>query len=452
MTEFPSDERALAEAVQDCLEALRRGESIEDCVSRYPDIADELRHLLTASLAVSDAAPTRDESARQMAHIRFEGAVRHHLALRGAESERLSIRQWWIRRAPVWSRIWAVGLASMALLVLLSTGAAYASTDALPDSPLYPVKRATEHARLAITFSDENRAIYHLELIERRSLELAAVVETGDQERAQELNRDLLKHIEFARLESGYTHNLEVSESELAQNAVAPTVMIAQTEAADDGTKSNLATARTLPVHDSRLLAYIRAERATAAKAYATLHIAYQIAPSHMHVHVNDALTITEQRYKQAHFANEPAPLPRTLLAQGVVRIDGAEMTIANVLRFDIAHNALGNRLPQDGDVVTVGGYVRDDGTLLVLRVFSFEADDVADDQIWLQGETLGRNEEFLLIPGFIIRPQDWGQLSEETGTQGQWLYVSGTAGGEGHVHGIEINEIGGNPIPFPLP
>ena len=91
----------------------------------------------------------------------------------------------------------------MALFVVLSTGAAYASTDALPNSPLYPVKRVTEHARLAITFSDESRAIYHLELIERRTLELAAVAESGDQQLAEELSRDVLKNIEFARVEAG---------------------------------------------------------------------------------------------------------------------------------------------------------------------------------------------------------------------------------------------------------
>lgn len=459
MTALPPDDPALAEVIDECLEALRRGDSINDCLSRHPDIADELRPLLIAAAAMSDVAPTRDDSARSLAQTRFEGAVRHHLATnQRSASGRFSIRDWWNTRASRWTRVWAVGFASMALFAILSTGAAFASTDALPDSPLYPVKRVTEHARLAITFSDESRAIYHLELIERRTLELAAVAESGDQARAEELSRDVLKNIEFARVEAGYTE-ADIAQQEATQQTDATAQLSDETAAPsialapDDSDTSSAAVRDIVQVRvDPRLRAYIEAERETAARAYATLQIAHQLAPPHMRPHVLNALTLAEQRYRTTRYPGEPAPISRTLFAQGIARITDQGMTISGRLPFEISHNALGNRPPQDGDAVAVGGYVRDDGVLLVLRLYAFETDGIAENQIWLQSEALGRNEDVLFIPGFNVSVDDWSQVGNPATNQGSWVYVEGTVTDYGAVDGEDIHLLGAGPILFPQP
>lgn len=460
MTTLPPDDLALSEIVNECLEALRNGESIDDCLSRHPDIADELRPLLTAAAAMSGVAPTRDDTARRMAHTRFEGAVRLHLSTnRRTTSGRFSIREWWNNRASGWSRVWAVGFASMALFAILSTGAAYASTDALPDSPLYPVKRATEHARLAITFSDENRAIYHLELIERRTLELAAMAETGDAEQVAQLSRDVLKNIEFARVEAGYTTADSPDQEDLAQQADTAVQSIEiQTPSEvsqltiNDEPEDTRAPDITVTTDDPQLRAYIEAERATATRAYAMLQIAHQLAPPHARTHILNALTLAEQRYRQTRYAGEPAPISRTLFAQGVVRIEDDRMTIGGSLPFEISRSALGNRPPQDGDAVTVGGYIRDDGVLLVLRLYAFEAEALTEDQIWLQAETFGRNDEQIFIPGFNITPTDWSQISQPSDGVGRWIYIYGTLTDNGAVTGEDIHLLGEGPILFPRP
>ena len=460
MTSLPPDDPALSEIVNECLEALRHGDSIDDCLSRHPDIADELRPLLAAAMAMTDVAPTRDDSARRLAHTRFEGAVRHHLATnRRMTSGRLSIREWWSNRASGWTRIWAVGFASMALFVILSTGAAYASTDALPDSPLYPVKRATEHARLAITFSDESRAIYYLELIERRTLELAAVVENGDQQQAEELSRDVLKNIEFARVEAGYTEADVEQQQEAEQQSDAISQLSYETAessitlAADDIERVSAGVNNIVQIRvDPRRRAYIEAERQTAARAYAMLQIAHQIAPPHVREHVANALTLAEQRYRTTRFPDEPAPISRTLFVQGIARITDQGMTISGRLPFEISHNALGNRPPEDGDAVTVGGYVRDDGVLLVLRLFAFEAEGIAENQIWLQAEMFGANEENLFIPGFNILVDDWSQVGSLVNNPGGWVFVQGTVSDYGVVDGEDIHLLGNGPILFPRP
>lgn len=459
MTTLPPDDPALTEAVNECLETLRHGETIDDCLNRHPAIADELRPLLTAAIAMAGVAPTRDDSARRLAHTRFEGAVRHHLAMnRSGSAGRFSLRDWWNTRASGWTRVWAVGFATMAMFVVLSTGAAYASTDAMPDSPLYPVKRVTEHARLAITFSDESRAIYHLELIERRTLELAAVAESGDTDQVEQLSRDVLKNIEFARVEAGYT-GTEVTEQETARQTDATGQLSTETDAQvvsvapiDDAASAAEVSDIVQVRVDPRLHAYIQAERATAARAYAMLQIAHQLAPPHAQQHVLNALTLAEQRYRQTRFVGEPAPISRTLFAQGVARITNRGMTISGKLPFEISHNALGNRPPQDGDAITVGGYIRDDGVLLVLRLYAFEAEGIAENQIWLQAETLGGNETSLFIPGFDVSVDDWAQVENLAADHGRWVYVEGTVTDYGEVDGEDIQLLGAGPIHFPKP
>ena len=464
----PQDDPILSEAIDECLDALRQGQTIDECLSRYPDIAVELRPLLLTASATAGVSPERDDAARRVGRFRFEGAVQHHLAAHERASGRWSLSGLWNRRASRWSQAWAVGLTTMALAVILSTGAAYASTDAMPDSPFYPVKRATERARLAMTFSDGSRALYHLELIERRTIELAAVAESGDTDRVEQLSRDVLKNIEFARVEAGYTGGdtatlVEDTHTPLALDAP---VSFADTEeasplGAQPGQTSETANEGAVriradeieePSLNARDLAYIEAERRTAERAYAMLQIAHQLAPSHVREHVTNALTLAEQRYRRTRFEGEAAPISRTLFAQGIVRIDGNEMTLGGSLRFELSSKALGNRPPRDGDIATVGGYVRDDGVLLVLRLYAFEAEGVVEDQIWLQAQTLGRNDERIFIPGFNVTPTDLAQVGQLANERGHWIYVQGTVTETAEVTGVDVHLLGDGPILFPRP
>ena len=329
----PQDDPILSEAIDECLEALRQGQTIDDCLSRYPDIAVELRPLLLTASAAAGVSPERDDAARRVGRFRFEGAVQHHLASHERASGRWSLSGLWNRRTSRWSQAWAAGLATMALAVILSTGAAYASTDAMPDSPLYPVKRVTERARLVMTFSDGSRALYHLELIERRTIELAAVAESGATDRVEQLSRDVLKNIEFARVEAGYTGadtTTAADDSDIPSvfgaplspaDAVEAFPLGAQpgpvSETAGEGAVRIRADEIEEPSLNARDLAYIEAERHTAERAYAMLHIAHQLAPSNVQEHVTNALTLAEQRYRRTRFEGEAAPISRDAFRAG---------------------------------------------------------------------------------------------------------------------------------------
>ena len=67
-------------------------------------------------------------------------------------------------------------LAAAAAGVLLVAGALAASADSLPDSALYPLKGAWEHARGTLAFSPSDKLTFHLELSRTRLAEAEAML------------------------------------------------------------------------------------------------------------------------------------------------------------------------------------------------------------------------------------------------------------------------------------
>lgn len=83
------------------------------------------------------------------------------------------------RPAP-WARRLAWAALALLLALLLSTGTAWAAQDSLPGELLYPVKRATEQARLSLTRRPEARSNLLISLAERRLDEVAQLCPEGD--------------------------------------------------------------------------------------------------------------------------------------------------------------------------------------------------------------------------------------------------------------------------------
>ena len=155
--------RHLDEVLDDCIERLLRGESVEDCLARYPQQAEELEPLLRAVARAQRALSLiPGEAARERGRRRL---LQELEALEAQPARRL-----W-----AWPRRWALGLAAVALLLLLGVGTVAASGKAIPGDPLYPVRRAAERGRLLVTFSPAGRAEYHLQLALRRLEEVTAL-------------------------------------------------------------------------------------------------------------------------------------------------------------------------------------------------------------------------------------------------------------------------------------
>src|SRR5438309_1414922 len=93
-------------------------------------------------------------------------------------------------RRPAWLRRLTVASLSVAGAGGLLGGLVAASANALPDSPLYGVKRAVEGIELQLADDNTDRAKLQLKLVDRRTAEAVAMVERGRSDLAGDAVRD----------------------------------------------------------------------------------------------------------------------------------------------------------------------------------------------------------------------------------------------------------------------
>jgi len=156
--------------LDECLERiLTGGETAEQCLARYPELADELEPLLQTSLFAKKAVEVRP---------RPEFRDRARYQLRVALQEMTEKRE---RRFSLfsWQPRWATVAVAVVVLLLASSGTVAAANNSMPDGALYPVKLATERVRLALTPSDLGKAELHAKLADKRVAEIIKMVEKG---------------------------------------------------------------------------------------------------------------------------------------------------------------------------------------------------------------------------------------------------------------------------------
>lgn len=156
--------KELEQSLIECLDALERGESPGSILGRYPQQAEELRPFLevAARLDTLQLQPSLEAKARsQRAFL--------------AEADRLRQQ----KPRPVWPR-WALRTAaSLLLLLLVSAALLPLSAGAMPGSPLYGLKRATEAIRLTTTSDVERRMALNELAKETRREEVAWLLANG---------------------------------------------------------------------------------------------------------------------------------------------------------------------------------------------------------------------------------------------------------------------------------
>jgi hypothetical protein len=127
--------------LEDCLQALERGEPLEAILARYPDLSADLRPVLESAQAA------RAMHSREIpAAVRARGRARVLAAaarLRQAPTPHHRIGRIW--------RVLIAVLASLTFLAASSGGLIVASAAALPGDALYPIKRVLENTRLQFT-------------------------------------------------------------------------------------------------------------------------------------------------------------------------------------------------------------------------------------------------------------------------------------------------------------
>ncbi len=179
-----SDSLDLDSVFQVSLECLERGESIQDCLARYPERAAELAPLLETVVALRSLAspPPRSEAARAAARVQFLSAVERRQAQMVAQTQtawpRWRERLSQLLRHPL-LRQWAPVLGGVLLAFLLISGTMRASATSLPGDLLYPIKLATEQVQLLITGDTSQRTTLQEKFQERRRTEAKTVIEQG---------------------------------------------------------------------------------------------------------------------------------------------------------------------------------------------------------------------------------------------------------------------------------
>jgi hypothetical protein len=150
-----------------CLDRLQAGATVADCLASYPQHAAQLAPLLqVASLLETPAGPMMSDQGLRTGEARLLAQAARLRARRKAGTLPLTglIR-----------RLAAAGIAGM-VLVCGMLGVGTVSAASLPDSPLYPVKQATEAVVTWAAFTPQLQTTVHLAWAERRLDEAEALL------------------------------------------------------------------------------------------------------------------------------------------------------------------------------------------------------------------------------------------------------------------------------------
>ena len=155
--------------LDECLERLLvDGETIEQCLKRYPEQAQELEPLLQTALEAKEASTIQPRA-------EFKARARYQFA--SAFQDKASRKS---RPFFGWLPRWAAVATVVLVLLAVGGGTLVVASGSMPDSPLYSLKLATEEAQLVLTPSEIGRARLCAELVDRRVEEIIYMADKGD--------------------------------------------------------------------------------------------------------------------------------------------------------------------------------------------------------------------------------------------------------------------------------
>jgi hypothetical protein len=190
--------RRFEEILDDCIDRMaRRRHTVEQCLLIYPEYAVELEPELRAvarALNAYEFTPSTEAKARGRLQLRRE---MEYLERAKPAGRRLgfSFPALTMGAPAKWAATAAV---FMIALGLGSTGVVAASQDDVPGDPLYGVKTTVEEVRLALEFSDKDKAELHLEYAERRTSEISKLLKQGKEVRLANVQLKLEEHLNKA--------------------------------------------------------------------------------------------------------------------------------------------------------------------------------------------------------------------------------------------------------------
>jgi RNA polymerase sigma-70 factor, ECF subfamily len=181
----------IEEALNDCLERMASGESIESCLVSYPDLADDLQPLLVTARGVvgttSSVQPRAD----------FKAAARYRFYSALANKDKQVTKSKDVPRK--WGLRWATVAIAVLVIFVIGGGTGIASAGSNPGDALYGVKTFVERVQMGLTVGNTRKANLQLKFAERRSEEMQVLVTRGNLEDANNIGLRLANHIENAK-------------------------------------------------------------------------------------------------------------------------------------------------------------------------------------------------------------------------------------------------------------
>ena len=162
----------LYDTLETCLKQIENGAEIESVLQNYPDLADELRPILQASLGakkLSAPVPSADVLRKNRAKILQRAAELRESKVMPA------VRLNWL--VPL--RRLVSTLAILVLVFASGTSLVGAASTSLPGENLYPVKRSWESLQLLFTFNAKFREALEVEHENERIEELRELLADG---------------------------------------------------------------------------------------------------------------------------------------------------------------------------------------------------------------------------------------------------------------------------------
>ncbi len=167
--------------LNDCLDRILKGETVEQCLLNYPEQAKELEPLLQTAKAarvISSLQPRPEfkaEARRQFQAALIEKQVNQN------QSKAHAGQRWQWR----WQSGWAIALIVVVMVVLGGGGTVAAASGSMPDSGLYSVKLATEQVQLVLAPGEVAKTQLNAKFADRRTEEIIYTANKGNPQEVQ---------------------------------------------------------------------------------------------------------------------------------------------------------------------------------------------------------------------------------------------------------------------------
>ena len=203
--------------LEKCLERITvKGESIEACLSDYPEHASRLEPLLRTAISASSCV----QPIQAAPELKLKARNRMLSEIQGRQQKRVKVRTF------AWKYRWALP-ALLLLLLLISSGVVIGANDSMPGEPLYSVKTTMEKIQLKLTPSDLDKAKLHVKFAERRAEEMVEMNKSNKTQEVEklalrverELNRTVLL-TESMKSEKGWEKKVEKIRKKLQNSNV----------------------------------------------------------------------------------------------------------------------------------------------------------------------------------------------------------------------------------------